>query len=180
LPRRTAGHHHYHHHHHHHHHACLQCHATFIATGGIKLHIELSILLGSLASSILQLSSSFYAATWLYLGPAVVTATAAAALLGGAAAGCAAAADALLLLSAPLVLMYCCSCWLQRLQLRSLKATWRLIRGKQKVRPVWAQKSCVLKVVHCRGFEIYCITLLHEASCQLPSALLWMSAAVRL
>lgn len=102
-------------------------------SGGIKLHIELSLLLGTLAQSYLALTANFYTHTWTCLGPAALTAAAAAAAVGGASWGCAAAADVLLLLLAPLVGVYVAAAALYSLQLRCLAATWRLIRGKQKV-----------------------------------------------
>jgi uncharacterized protein YqgC (DUF456 family) len=58
----------------------------------------------------------------------------AAAALGGAVAGCFAAADALLLLMWPLVAAFVAAAALHKFQLRCLAATWKLIRGKEKVR----------------------------------------------
>lgn len=111
----------------------LLCLPACLFAGGIKLHIELSLLLGTLAQSCLALTASLYTHTWTWVGPAALTAAAAAAAVGGASWGCAAAADVLLLLLAPLVGVYVAAAALYRLQLRCMAATWRLIRGKQKV-----------------------------------------------
>lgn len=75
-----------------------------------------------------------YAAAWPLLGYAALLAVVAAAVAAGFAAACSVAADALLLLLSPLVAVYCATALLHRVQLRCLQATWRLIRGRQKVR----------------------------------------------
>jgi hypothetical protein len=58
---------------------------------------------------------------------------AAAAAIGGAVAGCTAAADVLLLMLWPLAAAFVAAAALHKFQLRCLAATWRLIRGKEKV-----------------------------------------------
>jgi len=103
-------------------------------TGGIKLHLELSLLLGTAAETFLQWAVSFYTWSWPWLGPAALLAQAAAAATGGASRGCVAAADILLVLLWPLVVLFVLCAHVHRLQLRCLAATWRLIRGKQQVR----------------------------------------------
>jgi hypothetical protein len=106
------------------------CHAA----GGIKLHFELSLLLGSAAGTALNLAAAFYAATWPTIGQVALAAVAAAAAFGGAVAGCMVAADVLLLLLWPLVAVFLAAAALHKFQLRCLAATWKLIRGKEKVR----------------------------------------------
>lgn len=117
--------------------------------GGVKLHLELSLLLGTAAEACLQAAAALYRLSWPLLGPTALTVQAVAAAVGGASWGCAAAADVLLVLLWPLVLLYVVAAHLQQLQLTCLAATWRLIRGKQKVRMVveWAWgwgASCLL------------------------------------
>lgn len=102
-------------------------------TGGIKLHLELSLLLGTAAEACLQWGVSFYTWSWPWLGPAALLTQAAAAAVGGASRGCVAAADILLVLLWPLVVLFVLCAHVHRLQLRCLAATWRLIRGKQQV-----------------------------------------------
>lgn len=106
-----------------------------VCSAGIKLHLELSLLLGMAAEAALQLVTAMYRRFWPLLGPAALAAEAAAAAVGGASWGCAAAADILLLLLAPLVVLYVLCACAHRMQLWCLAATWRLIRGKQKVGP---------------------------------------------
>lgn len=101
--------------------------------GGVKLHQELSLLLGSAASATLQLAAAFYTAAWPGMGPAALLLVAAFTALGGAVVGCMAAADMLLVVTWPVALLYGAAAGLHKLQLRCLAATWRLIRGKQKV-----------------------------------------------
>lgn len=82
--------------------------------------------------------------------------------MGGASWGCAAAADVLLVVLGPLVVVYLLAAQMQQLHLTCLSATWRLIRGKQKVGAgdeeggLWAQDWCVkialcLAGLHCRA-----------------------------
>lgn len=106
---------------------------TAASAGGIKLHLELSLLLGTAAGACLQAAAALYTQAWPLLGPAALLTQAAAAAVGGASWGCAAAADVLLVLLAPLVALYVLTAQAQQLQLRFLAASWRLIRGRQKV-----------------------------------------------
>lgn len=118
-------------------HDVLQPHIDWLAQarpGGIKLHLELSLLLGTAATACLQAVAALYTQAWPLLGPAALLTQAAAAAVGGASWGCAAAADVLLVLLAPLVALYLLAAQAQQLQLRFLAASWRLIRGRQKVR----------------------------------------------
>ncbi|GBF90987.1 hypothetical protein Rsub_03842 [Raphidocelis subcapitata] len=98
--------------------------------GGVKLHAELSLLLGAAASAALDAWRAAYAAAWPALGPAAAWSLAAAAALLGAAGGLAAAADALRLLLLPLEWAYVSLAALYRLHLRCLAAMWRLMRGR--------------------------------------------------
>jgi hypothetical protein len=95
--------------------------------------LELSLLLGTAATACLQAVAALYTQAWPLLGPAALLTQAAAAAVGGASWGCAAAADVLLVLLAPLVALYVLAAQAQQLQLRFLAASWRLIRGRQKV-----------------------------------------------
>jgi hypothetical protein len=101
--------------------------------GGIKLHFELSLLLGSAAGAALNAAAAFYTAAWPHIGHLALAAVTAAAALGGAVAGCMVAADVLLLLLWPLAAAFVAAASLHKFQLRCLAATWRLIRGKEKV-----------------------------------------------
>jgi hypothetical protein len=112
----------------------LPCLSTTPHAAGVKLHLELSWMLGDLAQAVLGAVAAAYRSTWRLLGPAALTAQAAAAAVGGASWACAAAADLLLLLLAPLVGVYVGCAAAHRLQLKCLSLTWRLIRGRQKVR----------------------------------------------
>jgi hypothetical protein len=112
---------------------CLSLHISSFPAGGIKLHLELSLLLGTAAGACLEAAAAFYHLAWPLLGPSALTATAAAAAVGGASWGCAAAADVLLVVLGPLVVVYVLTAHLQQLHLKCMSATWRLIRGKQKV-----------------------------------------------
>lgn len=107
--------------------------ASCICAGGIKLHFELSLLLGSAAGSALDLTAAYYSAAWPCISRIALAAVAAAAALGGAVTGCMVAADALLLLLWPLAAVFVAAAALHKFQLRCLGATWRLIRGKEKV-----------------------------------------------
>lgn len=99
------------------------------------------------AESLLGAASAIYVRTWFLLGPSAVLFTAAMAALGGAIPGLAAAADVLLVVSWPMVLVYGCLTALYRLHLRCLKATWRLLRGKQKVECIQSYKVCIQQLI---------------------------------
>lgn len=100
-------------------------------------------MLGTAASACLHATAALYSLSWPWLGPAALATQAAAAAVGGASWACAAAADVLLVLLWPLVVLYVVCAQLHRLHLRCLAASWRLIRGKQKV------CLCVVKVQAC-------------------------------
>lgn len=91
------------------------------------------MLLGSAVGTALDFAAAFYTATWPFLGHAALAAVAAAAALGGAVAGCTVAADVLLLVLWPLAAVFVAAAAMHKFQLRCLAATWRLIRGKEKV-----------------------------------------------
>ena len=98
--------------------------------GGIKLHAELTFLLGNAATAALDAAQAAYAAAWPHTwGLLVWSLVAACALLGlcGGLAAAAAAARAVLL---PLEAAYRLAAGLYRLHLRCLGAMWRLMRGK--------------------------------------------------
>lgn len=113
------------------HHGCFLLPCTL--SGGFKLHFELSYLLGSAAEAVLQLSAALYTALWPLLGPALLLVIGAMSAVGGAVTGLAAAADVVMLMLLPVEVVYGCAAGLYRLQLMCLRATWRLLRGKQKV-----------------------------------------------
>lgn len=107
--------------------------SVLASAGGIKLHHETSYLLASAAEAALQLSAVFYTAAWPLLGPVVLLLLAATSAVGGAVTALAVAADLLVVVVWPVEVVYVGGAALHRLQLRCARATWQLLRGKQKV-----------------------------------------------
>jgi hypothetical protein len=98
-------------------------------TGGVKLHAELTYLLGVAATAAADMAESCYALAWPVLhGPLLRCVIAAFALLG-LCGGLAAAADVVRLLLLPAEMVHAAAAGLYRLHLRSMGAMWRLMRG---------------------------------------------------
>jgi hypothetical protein len=95
----------------------------------VKLHAELTFLLGTAANSAVDDSEAAYAAAWPHLGDALIWAIAIACGLLGLCGGLAAASDAVRIVLLPLELSYRLLAFAYRLHLRGLRAMWRLMRG---------------------------------------------------
>jgi hypothetical protein len=96
----------------------------------VKLHAELTYLLGAAAGAGADATEAAYAAAWPALRGPLVWGLAAAFALLGVCGGLAAAADAARLLLLPAELAHAVAAGLYRLHLRCMGAMWRLMRGR--------------------------------------------------
>lgn len=96
----------------------------------MKLHAELTFLLGIAAGSTLDTAEAAYSAAWPLISHAAIFTLAAACSLLGICGGLAAASDLTWLVLLPLEVAYRLMAGLYHLHLRCLGGMWRLMRGK--------------------------------------------------
>ncbi len=120
--------------------------------GGVKLHAELTSLLGAVATAALEGSQAVYTALWPSVGGALVWVLVAAFGLLGLCGGLAAASDLIRVLLLPLQASYLAAAGLYRLHLRCLRAMWRLMRGEAKAEAAAAAAGAVrLRLLRRKG-----------------------------
>jgi hypothetical protein len=112
------------------------------AAGGIKLHRELSFLLGGGTQLVLAAARACALAAWPLVAPCLCWGVAGLCAVGGLVPGLALLSDLLLLAGWPLLLLYVVMAGLYRLQLQYLQYTWKLMRGNFQVRCKSVANAC--------------------------------------
>ena len=105
------------------------CFLASSAAGGIKLHRELSFLLGGGTQLLLGAAQSAASSVWPSVAPLMCWGVAGLCAIGGVVPGLGLVLDLLLLAGWPVLLLYVVMAGLYRLQVRYLQYTWRLMRG---------------------------------------------------
>lgn len=104
-----------------------------LVLGGIKLHAELTYLLGVAAECLMTAAGVFYSSTWVTILPVLAWFVAGMSACFGLCTGLAAISDLFVLLAWPVEVMYIAVAKMYELHLHYLLVTWKLMRGNHKV-----------------------------------------------
>jgi len=119
--------------------------------GGVKLHAELTFLLGVAATAAVDAAEAIYTHAWPGVAAACMRALVAACALLGLCGGLAAASDLIWALLMPLEAAHAILAATYRLHLRCMGAMWRLMRGRGGAEAAAAVGAARLRSLRGRG-----------------------------